>query len=118
MRVVVVGAGIVGVCTAWALVEAGCEVVVVERNGGVAQDASYGNAGVMAPAYVTPWAAPGMPRKVLSMLFARHAPVRFEASARPRAVAMGRALDRRMRRRALPASTRAACSGSPTTASR
>ncbi len=83
MRVVVVGAGIVGVCTAWALVEAGCEVTVVERNRGVAQECSYGNAGMMAPAYVTPWAAPGMPRKVLSMLFAQHAPVRFSPAADP-----------------------------------
>ncbi len=81
MRVVVVGGGIVGVCTAWALVEAGCEVTVVERNAGVAQEASYGNAGMMAAPYVAPWAAPGMPRKVLSMLFARHAPVRFDPSA-------------------------------------
>jgi D-amino-acid dehydrogenase len=81
MRVVVVGAGIVGVCTAWALVEAGCEVTVVERNRGVAQGASYGNAGMMAPSYVTPWAAPGMSRKVLSTLFARHAAVRLRPSA-------------------------------------
>jgi D-amino-acid dehydrogenase len=83
MRVTVVGAGIVGVCTAWALVEAGCEVTVVERNRGVAQETSYGNAGMMAPSYVTPWAMPGMPRKVLSMLFAKDAPVRFDARLDP-----------------------------------
>ena len=34
------------------------------------------NAGVVAPGYVTPWAAPGMPAKVARFLFARHAPVR------------------------------------------
>ena len=83
MRVTVIGAGIVGVCTAWSLAEAGCEVTVIERNGGVAQETSYGNAGMIAPAYVTPWAAPGMPRKILSMLFARDSAVRFCPSFDP-----------------------------------
>jgi D-amino-acid dehydrogenase len=83
MRVTVIGAGIVGVCTAWSLAEAGCEVTVIERNRGVAQETSYGNAGMMAPAYVTPWAAPGMPRKILSMLWARDAAVRFSPSFDP-----------------------------------
>ncbi len=80
MRVTVVGAGVVGVCTAWTLAEAGCEVTVIERNSGVAQETSYGNAGMVAPAYVTPWAAPGMPGKVASMLFSRDTPVRFNPS--------------------------------------
>ena len=83
MRVIVIGAGIVGVCTASALVEAGCEVTVVERNRGVAQETSYGNAGMVAPAYVTPWAAPGMPTKILSMLFRADAAVRFRPTLDP-----------------------------------
>ena len=83
MRVTVIGAGIVGVCTAWSLAEAGCEVTVLERNRGVAQETSYGNAGVVAPAYVTPWAAPGMPMRVLSMLFSNDTPVRFHPSFDP-----------------------------------
>ncbi|MEO8937754.1 MAG: D-amino acid dehydrogenase [Burkholderiaceae bacterium] len=83
MRVTVIGAGIVGVCTAWSLAEAGCEVTVIERNRGVAQETSYGNAGMVAPAYVTPWAAPGMPTKILSMLFATDTPVRFQPNLDP-----------------------------------
>ena len=83
MRVTVIGAGIVGVCTAWSLAEAGCEVTVLERNRGVAQETSYGNAGLVAPAYVTPWAAPGMPAKILSMLFAADTPVRFRPNLDP-----------------------------------
>ncbi len=83
MRVTVIGAGIVGVCTAWSLAESGCEVTVVERNRGVAQETSYGNAGMVAPAYVTPWAAPGMPTKILSMLFAKDTPVRVQPSLDP-----------------------------------
>jgi D-amino-acid dehydrogenase len=77
MRVVVVGAGIIGVCTAHALRRAGFDVTVLERRSGVAQEASFANAGVMAPGYVGPWAAPGMPRKVLRYMLRSEAPVVF-----------------------------------------
>ncbi|HTN49459.1 MAG TPA: D-amino acid dehydrogenase [Burkholderiaceae bacterium] len=83
MRVVVVGAGIIGVCTAHALRRDGFDVTVLERRSGVAQEASFGNAGVMAPGYVGPWASPGMPRKVLAYLFRPEAPVVFRPSASP-----------------------------------
>jgi D-amino-acid dehydrogenase len=82
-RVAVVGAGIVGTCTAWYLRERGLDVTVFERRDGVALETSWGNAGVIAPGYVTPWAAPGMPRKVLSYLFAAEAPVLFRPVASP-----------------------------------
>lgn len=78
MQVAVIGGGVVGVCTAYFLAAAGHEVVVVERHSNVAEVASFGNAGVIAPGYVTPWAAPGMPRKILSHLFKAEAPVRFK----------------------------------------
>jgi D-amino-acid dehydrogenase len=77
MRVAVVGAGIVGVTAAYELAAEGHAVTVFERRGSVAAEASFANAGVVAPGYVTPWAAPGMPGKVLSYLLARHAPVRI-----------------------------------------
>jgi D-amino-acid dehydrogenase len=76
MRVAVIGAGIVGVTSAYELAADGHEVTVFERRGSVAAETSFANAGVVAPGYVTPWAAPGMPWHVLSHLFARHAPVR------------------------------------------
>jgi D-amino-acid dehydrogenase len=82
-RIAVVGAGVVGTCTAWYLTERGFEVTVLDRRDGVARETSWGNAGVIAPGYVTPWAAPGMPRKVLSYLFAAEAPVRFRPVASP-----------------------------------
>ena len=77
MHVVVVGAGIIGVTTAYYLRQRGCDVTVIERNNGAAQEASFANAGVIAPAYVAPWAQPGMPAKVLGMLFRPEAPVIF-----------------------------------------
>jgi len=77
MRIAVVGAGIVGVTTAYELAADGHEVTVFERRGSVAAEASFANAGVIAPGYVTPWASPGMPAKVLAHLLAAHAPVRL-----------------------------------------
>ena len=79
-QVVVIGGGVIGVCTAYFLAEAGHEVAVLERHQNVAQEASFGNAGVVAPGYVAPWAAPGMPRKILSSLFRSEAPVLFKPS--------------------------------------
>ena len=77
MRIGVIGAGIVGVTSAHELAADGHEVTVYERHAGVASETSFANAGVIAPGYVTPWAAPGMPLKVLRHLFGRHAPVRL-----------------------------------------
>ena len=77
MRVAVVGAGIVGVTSAYELAALGLEVTVFERRGSVAAESSFANAGVVAPGYVTPWAAPGMPWQVLRRLFGADAPVRL-----------------------------------------
>jgi D-amino-acid dehydrogenase len=76
MKIAVIGAGIIGITTAYELALDGHEVIVFERRGAAAEESSFANAGVVAPGYVTPWAAPGMPRKVLSHLFSRHAPVK------------------------------------------
>ncbi len=49
MRVLVMGGGVVGVTTAYQLLKDGHEVVLLERNAGVAQETSWGNAGMVAP---------------------------------------------------------------------
>jgi D-amino-acid dehydrogenase len=77
MRVAVIGAGVIGVTTAWELLEDGHEVTVFERASAAAEGTSFANAGVVAPGYVTPWAAPGMPAKVLRMMWQAHSPVRL-----------------------------------------
>lgn len=74
-QIAVVGGGVVGVCTAYFLAAAGHDVVVIERHQNVAQEASFGNAGIVAPGYATPWASPGMPRKILSHLLRAETPV-------------------------------------------
>lgn len=75
MKVVVLGAGVIGTTTAWALARQGAEVTVIERQPGAALETSYANAGQVSPGYSTPWAAPGIPLKAMKWLFQRHAPL-------------------------------------------
>lgn len=65
MHILVLGAGIVGVTSAYFLHEQGFTVTVVDRRMTVAAETSAGNAGHVCPSYATPWAAPGMPGKSL-----------------------------------------------------
>src|SRR5437763_14670166 len=76
MRIAVIGAGIIGVTTAFELAVDGHDVTVFERRSSAAEETSFANAGVVAPGYVTPWAAPGMPAKIARYLLSDHAPVR------------------------------------------
>lgn len=75
MRIVVLGAGVIGVTSAYYLSKAGHEVTVVDRQPGPALETSYANAGEISPGYASPWAAPGIPLKALKWLFMKHAPL-------------------------------------------
>ncbi|MCY7369379.1 MAG: FAD-dependent oxidoreductase, partial [Polaromonas sp.] len=77
MKLAVIGAGIVGITSAFELALDGHDVTVFERRSAAAEETSFANAGIVAPGYVSPWAAPGMPARVLRQLFGRHAPVRL-----------------------------------------
>ena len=77
---VVVGAGIVGLSTAWFLQERGVEVTVVDRRG-VAAGASWGNAGWIAPALTLPLNSPEVLRYGLRALFDRTAPLHIPWAA-------------------------------------
>ena len=61
MKVIVMGAGVVGVTTAYYLAKAGCEVTIVDRQPGAALETSFANAGEISPGYASPWAGPGSP---------------------------------------------------------
>jgi D-amino-acid dehydrogenase len=79
---IVVGAGIVGLSTAWFLQEHGVSVTVVDRTG-VAAGASWGNAGWIAPALSIPLNDPRTLRYALRSLPNRAAPVRIPLSLDP-----------------------------------
>ncbi|AOU98387.1 D-amino acid dehydrogenase small subunit [Acidihalobacter yilgarnensis] len=75
MKVLIVGAGVIGVTSAWYLQRAGHEVTVVERQSGPALETSFANGGMVSWGYATPWAAPGVPLKALRWLFDPDAPL-------------------------------------------
>ena len=75
MKVVILGAGVIGVTSAWYLARAGHDVTVIDRQPGPALETSFANAGEVSPGYSSPWAAPGVPMKALKWMFQRHAPL-------------------------------------------
>lgn len=75
MKVLVLGAGVIGTSSAYYLARAGAEVTLVDRQPGAGLETSFANAGQVSPGYSTPWAAPGIPLKALKWLFQRHAPL-------------------------------------------
>jgi D-amino-acid dehydrogenase len=77
---IVVGAGIVGLSTAWFLQERGVEVTVVDRTG-VAAGASWGNAGWISPALTLPLNSPGVLRYGLRSLLDPAAPLHIPMAA-------------------------------------
>lgn len=84
MKVLVIGAGVVGLTTAWYLMKHGHEVTVIERRSGPAMETSFGNAGGVCPGFAGPWAAPGMPFKALKWMFKENAPLKFRPRLDPR----------------------------------
>jgi len=81
MRVTVLGAGVVGVASAWYLARAGFEVTVVDRQAQAAAETSFANGGQISVSHAEPWANPQAPLKVLKWLARGDAPLLF----RPRA---------------------------------
>lgn len=75
MKIVVLGAGVIGVTSAWYLARAGHEVTVIDRQPAAALETSFANAGEISPGYASPWAAPGIPLKALKWMFQEHAPL-------------------------------------------
>jgi D-amino-acid dehydrogenase len=65
--VLVIGAGVIGVCSAYYLLKAGREVTIVDREG-VAAGSSFGNSGLIVPSHSIPLAAPGIISKGLRWL--------------------------------------------------
>jgi glycine/D-amino acid oxidase-like deaminating enzyme len=86
MKIVVVGAGIVGLCAAWHLARGGAEVIVLDR-AAPGSGASSGNAGAISGGSVAPLAMPGVLKQVPGMLLdpdgALHVPLRYALKAAP-----------------------------------
>lgn len=77
MNIIVLGAGIIGISTAWHLAERGHQVTVVERQKGAALETSFANAGQISVSYCEPWANREAPLKALKWMLSKEAPLLF-----------------------------------------
>ena len=83
MRVIVLGAGVVGVTAAWYLRQDGHDVTVVDRHEGAALETSFANGGQISASYAEPWANPEAPAKIIKWLGQEDAPLLFRLRLDP-----------------------------------
>jgi D-amino-acid dehydrogenase len=81
MKVTVLGAGLLGVTSAYYLQQLGHEVVVVDRQATPAAETSFANGGQISVSHAEPWANPGAPLKVLQWLGREDSPLLFRLRA-------------------------------------
>ena len=77
MTVVVLGAGVIGIATAYFLARGGARVIVVDRQQGPGLETSFANGGQISANHATPWATPSTPWKALKWLGRDDAPLLF-----------------------------------------
>ena len=75
MKVLVLGAGVIGTSVAYYLARDGHEVQVLDRQDGPALETSFANAGEVSPGYSAPWAGPGVPVKAIKWMLMTHSPL-------------------------------------------
>jgi D-amino-acid dehydrogenase len=83
MTTIIVGAGVMGLTTARAMLDHGEGVVIVEARDGAGLETSFGNAGMMTPSMGDPWNAPGVHRHLLASLFDPRSPMKLRLRAVP-----------------------------------
>jgi D-amino-acid dehydrogenase len=83
MKIVILGAGVIGTASAYYLAKAGHEVTVIDRQNGAALETSFANAGEVSPGYSAPWAGPGVPLKAIKWLMMEHSPLAIRPSFDP-----------------------------------
>jgi D-amino-acid dehydrogenase len=81
MRVLVIGAGVVGTASAFYLNRIGCDVTVVDRQSAAGAETSFANGGQVSVSHAEPWANPSAPLKVLRWLAREDAPLLFRLRA-------------------------------------
>jgi D-amino-acid dehydrogenase len=84
MKIVVLGAGVIGITSAWYLRARGHEVTVLERQPAAALETSFANGGQISVSHVEPWAAPKAPLQILKWLSRPDAPLLFRPTLDPR----------------------------------
>lgn len=72
--VIIIGGGIIGLCSAYYLQKEGCQVTIVDQSN-MDSGASYVNAGYLSPSHIIPLSAPGVMKKGLKWMFDKSSPL-------------------------------------------
>ncbi|MDY0885867.1 D-amino acid dehydrogenase [Dongia soli] len=83
MHVIIMGAGLMGVTTAYYLAREGHQVTVVDRRTAVAQETSFANAGLLTPGHAAAWASPRAPMILLQSLWRKDTSLRYRLKLDP-----------------------------------
>jgi D-amino-acid dehydrogenase len=89
MKILVLGAGVVGTATAWYAREAGHEVQLLDRRDAPGLETSFANGGQVSACHAEPWANPGAPAKILKWIWRNDAPLLFRLRLDPHQWAWG-----------------------------
>jgi len=81
MKVLVLGAGVIGVTSAWYLAKSGHEVTLIDRHAAAGEETSFANGGQISVSHAQPWANPHVPLKILRWLGREDAPLLFRLRA-------------------------------------
>jgi D-amino-acid dehydrogenase len=84
MKVLVLGAGVVGTATAWYLTARGHEVTVLDRREGPGLETSFANGAQISACHAEPWANPEAPGQILKWIWRDDAPLLFRLRMDPR----------------------------------
>ena len=118
MRVLVLGAGVVGTTAAWYLADRGHEVTVLDRREGPGLETSFANGGQVSACHAEPWANPAAPMKILRWLGREDAPLLFRLRMDPAQWSWGLRFLAECRASRARAQHRPTSRGSPSTAGR
>lgn len=80
MKIIILGAGVIGVTSAYYLMRDGHEVTVIDRQSKSASECSFANGGQLSYSHVEPWASPSSLKKIPYWMFSKHSPLVFAPS--------------------------------------
>lgn len=99
MRIIIIGAGLLGVASGYFLAKSGHDVKIFDREEGPGLDASFANAGMLTPSMSDPWNAPGIWGQIFSMVGRHNSPFLLRPKALPSLIGWGLTFFKNSRRR-------------------
>jgi D-amino-acid dehydrogenase len=87
-KILIIGGGIMGLSSAYYLSKAGYDITILDK-GDLADNCSYGNAGMIVPSHFVPLAAPGMIKQGIRWMFSSKSPFYVKPSLNPDLISWG-----------------------------